>query len=60
MLQILKPHNLGELGARLRDACEVNASLMTEVLNIACRRYPSLGQSEKTARLVFKSVKFTN
>jgi hypothetical protein len=51
MLQILKPHNLGELGARLRDACEVNAKLMTEVLDVACRRYPSLGQSEKTARL---------
>jgi hypothetical protein len=51
MLQIIKPHNLGELGARLRDACEVNAKLMTEVLDVACRRYPSLGQSEKTARL---------
>jgi hypothetical protein len=51
MLQIIKPHNLGELGVRLRDACEVNANLMTEVLDIACRRYPSLGQSEKTARL---------
>jgi hypothetical protein len=51
MLQILKPHNLGELGARLRDACEVNAKLMTEVLDVSCRRYPSLAQREKTARL---------
>jgi hypothetical protein len=51
MLQILKPHNLGELGARLRGAYEVNAKLMTEVLDVACRRYPSLGQSEKTVRL---------
>ncbi len=51
MLQIIKSHNLGELGARLRDACEVNARLMTEVLDVACRRYPSLGQSEKTARI---------
>jgi hypothetical protein len=51
MLQIIKHHNPGELSARLRDACEINAKLMTEVLDVACRRYPSLGQSEKTARL---------
>ncbi|HWZ38118.1 MAG TPA: hypothetical protein VNY08_07455 [Bradyrhizobium sp.] len=51
MLQIIKHHNPGELSARLRDACEINAKLMADVLDVACRRYPSLGQSEKTARL---------
>lgn len=51
MLQIIRPHDIGELGARLRDACEVNATLMAEVLDVACRRYPSLGQGEKTARV---------
>jgi hypothetical protein len=50
-MQIIKHHDLGELSARLRDACEVNARLMTEVIDVACRRYPSLGQSEKTARI---------
>lgn len=51
MLQITRRHDLGEFSARLRDACEVNASLMAEVLDVACRRYPSLGQAEKTARV---------
>ena len=32
-------------------ASEVDARLMTEVIGTACRRYPSLGQSEKTARV---------
>jgi hypothetical protein len=51
MLQIIKSQNLGELGARLRDAGEADARLMTEVLEVACHRYPSLGESEKTARV---------
>jgi hypothetical protein len=51
MLQIIKHHDLGELGARLRDASAVNANLMTEILEVACRRYPSLAQGEKTARV---------
>jgi hypothetical protein len=51
MPQIIKHRDLGELGARLRDACEVDANLMAEILADACRRYPSLGQSEKTSRV---------
>jgi hypothetical protein len=51
MPQIIKHRDLGELGARLRDACEVDAGLMAEILAGACCRYPSLGQSEKTSRL---------
>jgi len=51
MLQILRHHDLGELSDRLRQAGEINARLMAEILDVACRRFPSLGQSEKTARL---------
>ncbi len=51
MLQLIKHHDLGELGVRLRDTREVDISLMAEILGTACRRFPSLGQSEKTARV---------
>jgi hypothetical protein len=44
-------HDLGELNERLRTASAVNAALMDEVIVTACRRFPSLGQSEKTARV---------
>lgn len=43
--------DLGRLGERLRDTTEANAAIVTEVIGAACRRYPSLGQSEKTARV---------
>ena len=39
------------LAARLRDASEVTAELMTEFIGIACRRFPSVGQTKKTARI---------
>src|ERR1043166_4525688 len=51
MLHIRGFPDPGELTGRLRDAGEVNAALMAEVTGTACRRYPSIGQSEKTARL---------
>ena len=41
----------GELSDRLRDADAVTAGLMSEVIGEACRRFPSMGQSEKTARI---------
>jgi hypothetical protein len=41
----------GELSDRLRDAHAVTAQLMSEVIGEACRRFPSMGQSEKTARI---------
>jgi hypothetical protein len=43
--------DLGALGEHLRGTGEADADLMTEVIGAACRRYPSLGQSEKTARV---------
>lgn len=39
------------LTERLRIAHMVTRPLMQEILEKACRRFPSLGQSEKTARL---------
>jgi hypothetical protein len=40
-----------ELGERLRSADAVTADIMSDVVGQACRRYPSLGQSEKSFRL---------
>ncbi len=51
MLHVTKFHDLGELNARLRDAGAADAILVNEVIGAACRRYPSLGQTGKTARL---------
>ena len=44
-------HDLGWLGDRLRDAGGANATVLAEVISAACRRFPSIGQSEKTARI---------
>ena len=44
-------HDLGELCYQLRVATKANAFLVADVLGKACRRFPSLGQGEKTARL---------
>jgi hypothetical protein len=51
MLQINARHDLGGLSEHLRAASEVDARLMNEVVGTACRRYPSLGQSEKSMRV---------
>jgi hypothetical protein len=40
-----------ELGDRLRDAHAVTADLMSQVVGEACRRFPSMGQTGKTARV---------
>jgi hypothetical protein len=40
-----------ELGDRLRNTHAVTAELMSEVIGAACRRFPSPGQSGKTARI---------
>src|ERR1700684_1917222 len=43
--------NPGELNDRLRDAHAVTAELMSEIVGESCRRFPSMGQTEKTARI---------
>jgi hypothetical protein len=40
-----------ELGDRLRDAHAVTAGLMSDIVGAACRRFPSMGQAGKTARI---------
>jgi hypothetical protein len=40
-----------EFGDRLRDAPAVTAGLISEVIGETCRRFPSVGQTEKTARI---------
>ncbi len=51
MLHVREINDLGDLNRRLRDAGQANATLVDEVIGAACQRYPSLGQTEKTARL---------
>jgi hypothetical protein len=51
MLQLIARHDLGGLGEHLRRTLEVDTHLMTEVIGTACRRYPSLDQGGKTARV---------
>ncbi|MBK3660062.1 hypothetical protein JJE66_02175 [Bradyrhizobium diazoefficiens] len=52
MTAALRPHDLPSLGDRLRNAQVMTRPLMREVIDNACRRIPSLGRSERTARLV--------
>ena len=40
-----------ELSDRLRDAPAATADLVAEIIGETCRRFPSMGQSEKTARI---------
>jgi hypothetical protein len=51
MLALSEHHDLGELNDRLREAPAATAALISEVINETCRRFPSMGQSEKTARI---------
>jgi hypothetical protein len=44
-------HDSRELADRLRDAHAVTAGLMTQIIGEACRRFPSTGQTGKTARI---------
>jgi hypothetical protein len=41
----------GELGDRLHDAHAVTPELMSQIIRETCRRFPSMGQSDKTAWL---------
>jgi len=44
-------HDPGELNDRLRDAHAVTAELILEVIGETCWRFPSMGQTGKTARI---------
>jgi hypothetical protein len=43
--------DLGALGERIRNAGNADAAIVADVMSAACRRFPSLGQGEKTARV---------
>jgi hypothetical protein len=51
-----------ELGDRLRAAHAVTAALMSEIVGTICRRFPSVGQTGKTARIerLIKSEAWTD
>jgi hypothetical protein len=51
MLLPSEHQNPAELAERLRSADSVTAEIMSDVIGQACRRFPSLGQSEKSTRL---------
>ena len=51
MSLLSEPQNPTELGDRLRKADGVTAEFLSEVISRTCRRFPSAGQSSKTARL---------
>ena len=43
--------NPAELGDRLRNAYAVTAEFLSDIISQTCRRFPSTGQSAKTARI---------
>jgi hypothetical protein len=51
MLRLSEIRDPVELSDRLRDAHAATAELMSDVITEACRRFPSVGQAAKTARI---------
>src|ERR1700720_1351600 len=51
MTLLSKHRDPGELDDRLRDAHAVTSELMAQIIGETCRRFPSVGQTEKTARI---------
>ncbi|WP_298377023.1 hypothetical protein [uncultured Bradyrhizobium sp.] len=50
-MSVLSQHTSGDLGDRLRDAYTVTAEFMADIISQTCRRFPSTGQSGKSARV---------
>src|SRR5260221_8984304 len=51
MSLLSETQNPAELGDRLRDAYAVTTEFLSDVIRQTCRRFPSTGQSGKTARV---------
>jgi hypothetical protein len=51
MSLLSEPQNPAELGDRLRNACVVTDEFLSEIIHQTCRRFPSTGQTSKTARV---------
>src|ERR1700712_1547132 len=48
---LVEAQNPAELGDRLRNAYAVTAEFLSDIIGQTCRRFPSTGQSSKTARI---------
>jgi hypothetical protein len=51
MLLLSENHDSREFNDRLRNAEATTSELMSQVIGEACRRFPSTGQSDRTARI---------
>jgi hypothetical protein len=51
MPPLSKHRDPGELDDRLREAHAVTSELIAEIIGETCRRFPSVGQTAKTARI---------
>jgi hypothetical protein len=51
MSLLVETQNPAELGDRLRSAYAVTAEFLSDIISQTCRRFPSTGQSAKTARI---------
>ena len=51
MLALSEHHDPAAIHDRLREAHAVTAELLSDLIGETCRRFPSVGQSEKTARI---------
>ena len=51
MSLLSEPQNPAELSDRLRDAYAVTTEFLSDIIRQTCRRFPSEGQSSKTARV---------
>ncbi|WP_262047024.1 hypothetical protein [Bradyrhizobium sp. Bra78] len=52
MTATLRHYDPPSISQRLRAAPTVTRSLLLDIIDHACRRFPSLGQSERTARIM--------
>ncbi len=50
-MSVLSQNTTTDLGERLRDAYAVTAEFMADIVSQACRRFPSVGQAGKSARV---------
>jgi hypothetical protein len=51
MSLLAESQNSVELGDRLHNAYAVTAEFLSDIINQTCRRFPSTGQSARTARI---------
>jgi hypothetical protein len=51
MLALSERHDISDLSDRLCDAHALTGALLSEVIAETCRRFPSAGQTDKTARI---------